>query len=280
VLAARALLPVKPEGVTLRGRFMTLAPYDARAHAGGLYRALYGAAFAGHPAYDAEALVWRYLGGVRGGEEAAVKHFAALRDAPDARMFVMLAPDELDPTPGSVRGAARPSPSASAATAEGSDSPATAASAGTSATGGRPATVIGMVSLMRNAPEHLSCEIGWVAATPAYQATPVVSEASALLLRHAFALGYQRVEWKCNALNARSRAAALRLGFTYEGTFRMCTIIQGGHSRDTAWFALLAPEWRAAAGAKLDAWLASDEAAELAARRRRQLAALTPAAPP
>jgi hypothetical protein len=64
------------------------------------------------------------------------------------------------------------------------------------------------------------------------------------MLDHAFALGYRRVEWKCNALNAASRSAALRLGFSYEGLFRQAAVVKG-RNRDTAWYAMLDTEWPA-----------------------------------
>jgi RimJ/RimL family protein N-acetyltransferase len=64
-----------------------------------------------------------------------------------------------------------------------------------------------------------------------------------LMARHVFEdLGYRRYEWKCNALNAPSRSAALRLGFTFEGVFRQHMIIKG-RNRDTAWFSMLDSEW-------------------------------------
>jgi RimJ/RimL family protein N-acetyltransferase len=75
------------------------------------------------------------------------------------------------------------------------------------------------------------------------QRTTAATEAIYLLLRHAFDdLGYRRVEWKCNAENARSRAAADRFGFTFEGVFRQHMIVKGAN-RDTAWYALLDGGW-------------------------------------
>jgi RimJ/RimL family protein N-acetyltransferase len=75
-----------------------------------------------------------------------------------------------------------------------------------------------------------------------------------LMMRHAFEdLGYRRYEWKCNDLNAPSRRAALRYGFTYEGTFRQHMIVKG-RNRDTAWFALLDSEWPRVKAA-FEAWL-------------------------
>jgi RimJ/RimL family protein N-acetyltransferase len=73
------------------------------------------------------------------------------------------------------------------------------------------------------------------------------------MLRESFDLGYRRVEWKCNALNRRSRFAAERLGFTFEGVFRQHMIVKG-RNRDTAWYAMLDREWPRAR-ANLERWL-------------------------
>ena len=87
-----------------------------------------------------------------------------------------------------------------------------------------------------------SAEVGGITFSPAVQRTPATTEAMYLMMRHAFALGYRRYEWKCNALNAPSRRAAQRLGFSYEGTFRNHMVIKG-RNRDTAWFAITAEQW-------------------------------------
>jgi RimJ/RimL family protein N-acetyltransferase len=76
------------------------------------------------------------------------------------------------------------------------------------------------------------------------QRTPVATEAMYLMMRNAFALGYRRYEWKCDALNAASRRAAERLGFNFEGVFRQA-IVYKGRNRDTAWFSVIDPEWPA-----------------------------------
>src|SRR5690606_13726569 len=76
----------------------------------------------------------------------------------------------------------------------------------------------------------------------ALKQTPAATEAMYLMMRHAFALGYRRYEWKCHALNAASRAAALRLGFTFEGIFRQATVVKN-RNRDTAWFSIIDSEW-------------------------------------
>jgi RimJ/RimL family protein N-acetyltransferase len=66
-------------------------------------------------------------------------------------------------------------------------------------------------------------------------------------------LGYRRYEWKCDALNAPSRAAAQRLGFTYEGVFRQATMYKG-RNRDTAWYSIIDTEWPRIKAA-FEAWL-------------------------
>jgi RimJ/RimL family protein N-acetyltransferase len=95
---------------------------------------------------------------------------------------------------------------------------------------------------MANAPDHLRVELGNIWYGPVVQGAGINTEATWLLLRHVFGLGYRRVEWKCDARNLRSRAAALRMGFRYEGTFEQHYIIKG-RERDTAWFRMLRDEW-------------------------------------
>jgi len=127
---------------------------------------------------------------------------------------------------------------------------------------GRP---VGMASLMRWSASARSIEIGHVWYAPAAQRTGVNTETVYLLLREAFErLGCRRVEWKCDALNARSRRAALRLGFRYEGLFRQHLIVKG-RNRDTAWYALVDGEWPEVR-ANLEAWLAAGGARPLARR--------------
>jgi hypothetical protein len=75
-----------------------------------------------------------------------------------------------------------------------------------------------------------------------------------LMMKWAFEAGYRRYEWKCNALNAPSRRAAQRLGFSFEGVFRQATVVKG-RNRDTAWFAIIDSEWPALKEA-FEAWLA------------------------
>src|SRR6266702_3284473 len=116
---------------------------------------------------------------------------------------------------------------------------------------GRPR---GVVSYLRVDPDHGVVEIGHIWYAPSIQRTRATTEVTYLLARTVFDdLGYRRLEWKCNARNARSRAAAARFGFTYEGTFRQHMVVKGAN-RDTAWFALLDGEWPRVQAA-FEAWL-------------------------
>ena len=116
---------------------------------------------------------------------------------------------------------------------------------------------VGVFTLMAIRPEHRVIEVGHVVYSPALQRTPLATEAQYLLARYVFeTLGYRRYEWKCDALNAASRRAALRYGFTFEGIFRQ-HMIGKGRSRDTAWYAMLDTEWPARK-ANFERWLAPD----------------------
>ena len=116
---------------------------------------------------------------------------------------------------------------------------------------------LGCASFMRAVPAHGVIEIGHIFLGAALQRTPAATEALYLMMRHVFDdLGYRRLEWKCNAANARSRRAAERLGFTHEGTFRQHLIVKG-HNRDTAWYSIIDGEWPALRSA-LEAWLAPE----------------------
>ncbi len=103
---------------------------------------------------------------------------------------------------------------------------------------------VGFASYLRIDAAHGVIEIGSIALSPALQRTTAATEALFLMIDHTFALGYRRCEWKCDDLNAPSRAAALRLGFTYEGTFRQATTYKG-RTRDTAWYAIVDRDWAA-----------------------------------
>jgi len=121
----------------------------------------------------------------------------------------------------------------------------------------RDGRTAGLFAYMRIDETAGSIELGHVNFSPRLQRTRIATEAVFLMLAHAFeTLGYRRFEWKCDSLNAPSRSAALRFGFTFEGIFRQATIYKG-RSRDTAWFSILDSEWPALAKA-YRAWLAPD----------------------
>jgi RimJ/RimL family protein N-acetyltransferase len=102
---------------------------------------------------------------------------------------------------------------------------------------------VGYASYMRIEPTHRVIEVGSILFTPRLQRTIGATEAMYLMARHVFEdLGFRRYEWKCNALNAPSRTAALRLGFSFEGIFHQHMIVKG-RNRDTAWFSMLDSEW-------------------------------------
>lgn len=116
---------------------------------------------------------------------------------------------------------------------------------------------VGMGAFMRNDAVNGAIEIGNIWMSPDLQQTREATEAIYLMIRHCFDdLGVRRLEWKCDSLNAPSRKAADRFGFTYEGTFRQHFIIKG-RNRDTAWFSMLDSEWQSARAA-FEAWLSDD----------------------
>ncbi|CAF1242837.1 unnamed protein product [Rotaria sp. Silwood1] len=102
---------------------------------------------------------------------------------------------------------------------------------------------VGFIAFLRVNQEHGTIELGSLNFSAQLSRTRSATEANYLLLQYAFdILGYRRVEWKCNALNAKSRRAALRLGFQYEGTWIKSAVMKG-HSRDNAWFSIVDNEW-------------------------------------
>jgi RimJ/RimL family protein N-acetyltransferase len=109
----------------------------------------------------------------------------------------------------------------------------------------RSGRAVGVASLMRIDPAAGVIEVGGINYAPPLQRTPAATEAMFLMMRRVFdELGYRRYEWKCDSLNAPSRAAAQRLGFRYEGMFRQATVYKG-RNRDTCWFSILDSEWPA-----------------------------------
>ncbi|MEM7015070.1 MAG: GNAT family protein [Verrucomicrobiota bacterium] len=102
---------------------------------------------------------------------------------------------------------------------------------------------VGVASFLRIKPNEGVIEVGHIVFSPQLRRTPAATESMYLMMRHIFDdLGYRRYEWKCDALNAASRRAAERLGFTSEGVFRQATVYKG-RNRDTAWYSILDREW-------------------------------------
>jgi RimJ/RimL family protein N-acetyltransferase len=204
VLARRNTLPLKPEPVTLTGRYVRLEPLVLERDVEPLYAVSNGQAakIGGRSvdAYDPEALIWRYM---FAGPFATLDEFAVhLRGQVNAANALCFCVFDLNT--------------------------------------GHP---VGVYNYMSNMPEHLKIELGGIWFSPLAQRTNANLEATYLTLAHAFHLGYRRLEWKCNALNERSRKAALRMGFKFEGIQEAHVVIKN-RNRDTAWFRILDSEWQ------------------------------------
>ena len=203
VLARRARLPLRPEPVELAGRHVRLAPLDLSRDGGALF-----AVSNGQPARLGDRVIAAYDADaliwryMSGGPFASVEELAAW-------LRVLL------------------------------DGPSSLALCVFDVPTGGP---VGVVNYMNNSPADLKVELGSIWYSPLVQRTAANTEATYLLLRHAFALGYRRVEWKCDTLNERSRRAALRMGFIFEGVQEYHYIVKG-RNRDTAWFRVLDREW-------------------------------------
>jgi RimJ/RimL family protein N-acetyltransferase len=130
----------------------------------------------------------------------------------------------------------------------------------------------GIACYCRMMPAVGSIEVGGIHYSNAMKHKPMATEAMYLMMRRVFELGYRRYEWKCDSLNAASRAAAQRLGFSYEGIFRQA-IVYKGRNRDTAWYAMIDAEWPALR-AVFETWL--DPANfDADGRQRRRLSDMT-----
>ncbi len=102
----------------------------------------------------------------------------------------------------------------------------------------------GLASYLRIKPKAGSIEVGYITYSPILQKTIEATETMFLMMKNVFEnLKYRRYEWKCNNGNEKSKNAALRLGFKFEGIFRQASIIKG-RNRDTAWFSILDKEWK------------------------------------
>lgn len=127
---------------------------------------------------------------------------------------------------------------------------------------------VGVATFMRIDRVNGVIEVGNINYSPLLQRTPAATEAMFLMMRRVFdELGYRRYEWKCDCLNAPSRAAALRLGFQYEGLFRQAVIYKG-RNRDTAWFSMIDTEWPALRQAYAQ-WLAAENFGAEGRQRRK-----------
>jgi RimJ/RimL family protein N-acetyltransferase len=205
VLARRSTLPLKPAPGTLTGSIVELVPLDLERHVEALH-----AASDGRPCRWGEREVGAY------DPDELVWRYMPGGPFPDAVALaayleaLVAAPDGL-------------------------------CLCVTDAGSGQP---LGAVNYQANLPQHLKVELGNIWYSPPTQGTAVNTEATYLLLDHAFALGYRRVEWKCDAFNRRSRKAAERIGFTFEGIQDAHYIVKG-RNRDTAWFRILDSEWPA-----------------------------------
>ena len=127
---------------------------------------------------------------------------------------------------------------------------------------------VGTAALMRIDPTHGVLEVGFITFSPRLQGTRVGTESMYLLMRRAFdELGYRRYEWKCDSLNAPSRSAAERYGFSFEGIFRQA-IVYKERSRDTAWYAITSQDWPRVRAA-FQTWLAPDNFDDQGRQKRR-----------
>jgi RimJ/RimL family protein N-acetyltransferase len=136
---------------------------------------------------------------------------------------------------------------------------------------------LGIASYLRITPEFGVIEVGHIWFGVPLQRTTAATEAIYLLARHVFDdLGYRRLEWKCNALNAASRRAATRFGFSFEGVFRSHQVVKG-RNRDTAWFSIVDREWPAIRSA-FEAWLAPENF-DREGHQKRTLGSLMPKPP-
>ncbi|MDH3700372.1 MAG: GNAT family N-acetyltransferase [Alphaproteobacteria bacterium] len=116
---------------------------------------------------------------------------------------------------------------------------------------------VGVASYLRIDPANGVVEVGSINYSPALQRTAAGTEAMYLMMKRVFdELGYRRYEWKCDDLNAGSKRAARRYGFTYEGLFRQAVLYKG-RNRDTAWFAIIDRDWPGIKSA-FETWLAPE----------------------
>jgi RimJ/RimL family protein N-acetyltransferase len=133
---------------------------------------------------------------------------------------------------------------------------------------------VGVASYLRIDPKNGTIEVGHIKFSPLIQRTRMATESMFQMMKRVFDLGYRRYEWKCDALNAPSRAAALRLGFTFEGVFRQASVYKD-RNRDTAWYSVIDLEWPTL-NAAFTCWLAPENF-DNTGKQRRSLSELTAA---
>jgi RimJ/RimL family protein N-acetyltransferase len=205
VLNRRQELPLKVDPVVLTGSLVELKPLNLARDVEALF-----AVSNGQPvqlgdraigAYDADALIWRYMYSGPFPDAAALEGY--LRPLVESSNGLCLCVFD--------RGTGRQ---------------------------------VGVANFLNNVPDHLRIELGSIWYSPLVQGRGANTEATYLMLAHAFGLGYRRVEWKCNARNERSRRAALRMGFRFDGVLE-AYVIAKDCNRDSAWFRILDHEWPA-----------------------------------
>lgn len=204
VLARRQQLPLKPAPTILTGRYVRLEPLRVERDAQALFDVSNGSPISwgerSVDAYDAEALIWRYM--FNGPFDNLADFTASLHAQADTSNGLgMTVFDQASSRP------------------------------------------VGVANYMNNVPDHLKIELGGIWYSPVAQRSHANTEATYLMLKHAFELGYRRLEWKCHSHNERSRRAALRMHFKFEGIQDSHLIVKG-RNRDTAWYRILDTEWR------------------------------------
>ncbi len=196
-----------PERRVYSGKFVTLAPVEAKQDAQELYECSHGTV-------DGE-LLWTYMGYGPFASQDSMASWLESTENSDDPLFLTVHQEESQKR-------------------------------------------VGMVAFLNVVADMRRLELGHIWYGPEAQRTKVNTECVYLMLSEAFdRLAYRRVEWKCDAVNERSRSAAIRLGFKFEGIFRQHMIIKG-KNRDTAWYAMMDDEWPAIKR-NLEAWLYETE---------------------
>ncbi|KAG2186291.1 hypothetical protein INT43_002729 [Umbelopsis isabellina] len=107
-----------------------------------------------------------------------------------------------------------------------------------------PERCIGSVQLLEITPSHKRTEIGSIWITPSMRGTYALMEINYLLLAYGFdKLQYRRVQWKTHHNNIPSQKAAIKLGFTLEGTLRNHIIMYDGTTRHSVYYSVIEEDW-------------------------------------